>query len=192
MATAATKLITADEFYEWANRAENRDRLFELERGEIVEMSRPGKRHGLICANVVRILGNYVVQRKKGYVCSNDTGVVVEREPDTVRGPDVLLFEDAERIDQVDEKYGEKPPVLAAEVLSPNDTMGKVRRRVREQLRFGARVVWVLDPEARNVILYRAGKEDQLAEEAEELTCEDVLPGFRCRVAEFFEVPGHS
>jgi len=190
MATAETKLITAEEFYEWANRPENRDRLYELERGEIVEMSRAGRQHGLICANVARILGNYVVQREKGYVCSNDTGVIVERDPDTVRGPDVLLFEDAERFDQVDKKYGGKPPVLAAEVLSPNDTMGKVRRRVREQLRFGTRVVWVLDPDARNVILYRAGKEDQLVEETEDVTCEDELPGFRCRVADFFKVPG--
>jgi len=67
MATAETKLITAEEFYEWANRPENRDKLYELERGEIVEISRAGRQHGLICANVVRILGNYVVQRKKGF-----------------------------------------------------------------------------------------------------------------------------
>jgi Uma2 family endonuclease len=192
MATAATKPMTAEAFYAWANRPENRDKNFELERGEIVEMSKPGKRHGLICANLVRILGLYVFQRKKGYVCSNDTGVVVEREPDTVRGPDVLLFEDADRYEQVDQKYGEKPPVLAIEVLSPNDSVGKVRRRVREQLIFGTRLVWVVDPDARNVILYRPGKEDQVVEENEELTCEDVLPGFRCGVAEFFELPGQG
>jgi Uma2 family endonuclease len=192
MATAATKPMTAEEFYEWANRPENRDKQFELERGEIVEMSRPGKRHGLICANLVGILRNYVIERKKGYVCSNDTGVVVERDPDTVRGPDVMLFDDAAQIDQVDEKYGEKPPVLAIEVLSPNDTMGKVRRRVREQLNFGTRLVWVVDPDALNVILYRPGKEDQVVEANEDLTCEDVLPGFSCRVAEFFELPGQG
>src|SRR5207237_6935191 len=59
MASVDTKLITAEEFYDWANRPENRDKYCELERGEIVEMSRPGKRHGLICANGVRILWNY-------------------------------------------------------------------------------------------------------------------------------------
>src|SRR5262245_22628192 len=132
MATVQTKLLTAEEFYEWANRPENRGKVCELERGEIVEMSRPGKRHGMICGNVTRILGNYVAARKKGYVCGNDTGVVVERNPDTVRGPDVLLFEDAESADQVEEKYGETPPVLAVEVLSPNDTHGKVVPRVQE------------------------------------------------------------
>jgi Uma2 family endonuclease len=190
MATAQTRLLSAEEFYEWTHRPENRDKVCELERGEIVEMSRPGKLHGLICANVVRILGNFVAQRKKGYICSNDTGVVTERDPDTVRGPDVLLFEDAERIEQVEEKYGEQPPVLAVEVLSPNDTIGKVMRRVAEQLSFGTRLVWVSDPDARNVIVYRPGEADKVIEEAQELTGGDVLPDFRCRVAEFFALPG--
>jgi Uma2 family endonuclease len=190
MATVATKLLTAEEFYEWTHRPENRDKYCELERGEIVEMSRPGKRHGLVCANVARILGNYTVQRKKGYVCSNDTGVLVERDPDTVRGPDVMLFEDASQIEEVDEKYGEKPPVLAVEVLSPNDTTGQLMRRILEQKRFGTRLIWVLDPDARNVIVYQSGKDDKVVEEAEELTGEDVLLELRVRVAELFALPG--
>jgi Uma2 family endonuclease len=191
MATVtAKKLMTAEEFYEWANRPENRDKHCELERGEIIEMSRPGKMHGLVCANVVRILGNFAAQRKRGYVCSNDTGVVVERNPDTVRGPDVMLFEDAARIEDVDEKYGEKPPVLAVEVLSPNDTPGKIMRRISEQKRFGAPLIWVLDPEARNVTIYRPGKEEKVVSESEELTGEDVLPDLRVRVAELFALPG--
>src|SRR5688572_2138779 len=122
MATVVSKPITAEEFYQFTHRSENRDRIFELERGEIVEMSRPGKKHGMICANVARLLGNYAAGRKKGYVCSNDTGVVVERDPDSVRGPDVLFFEDVNQVEQVQEKYGETPPRLAVEVLSPNDT----------------------------------------------------------------------
>jgi Uma2 family endonuclease len=190
MATVATKLLTAEEFYEWANHPDNRDKYCELERGEIVEMSRPGGRHGLVCANVAGILRNYVIQRKKGYVCSNDTGVIVERDPDTVRGPDVMLFEDAARIEDVDEKYGEKPPVLAIEVLSPNDTPGKIMQRVREQKQFGTPLIWVLDPEARNVSIYQPGKEEKVVEEYEELTGEGVLPDLRVRVAELFALPG--
>jgi Uma2 family endonuclease len=192
VASLGAKLLTADEFYELASRPENWDKCLELERGLIVEMPVPGKRHGLVCGNTAFILGNYARQQRHGYVCCNRTAVLVEKDPDTVRGPDVLYFEDAQRFDQIDEKYGETPPILAAEVLSPNDTVGKVRRRVREQLRFGTKVVWVLDPEARNVLVYRPGKEDQLLESNEDLTCEDVLPGFRCRVAEFFEVPGEA
>ena len=38
MATVATQLLTAEEFYEWANRPENRGRICELERGRIIEI----------------------------------------------------------------------------------------------------------------------------------------------------------
>jgi Uma2 family endonuclease len=196
MATVTTKkLMTAEEFYEWSHRPENSDRCCELERGEIVEMSRPGKRHGMICANVAGVLRNYAIQKEKGYACSNDTGVVVERGPDTVRGPDVLFFDDAEQADQVEQKYGETPPLLAVEVLSPNDTHAKIARRVREQLRFGTRLVWVLDPDANNVMVYQIGKEpgvveERLVGEREELTGNSVLPDFRCRVGELFALPG--
>lgn len=190
MATVQTQLLTAEEFYDWAIRPENRDKVCELERGVIVEMSRPGKLHGLICANVARMLGNFAAARKKGYVCSNDTGVIVERGPDTVRGPDVMFFEDVDSVDQVEEKYGERPPLLAVEVLSPNDTHGKVVRRVREQLRFGTRMVWILDPDARNVIVHHPGHEDRVVEENEDLIGNAVLPDFRSRVSEFFALPG--
>jgi Uma2 family endonuclease len=181
--------MSADEFYEWANRPENRGKVCELERGVIVEMSRPGKRHGMICANVAGILRNYVIERKKGYVCSNDTGVIVAQNPDTVRGPDVMFFDDVASVDEVEEKYGSKPPVLAVEVLSPNDTYSKVVRRIQEQFHFGTKVVWVLDPDSRDVIVHAPGQEDRVVGEAQELT-DDLLPGFRCRVAEFFALPG--
>lgn len=51
MATVATKLLTAEEFFDWANLPENRDRRFELEKGEIVEGSLPGERHCAVCGN---------------------------------------------------------------------------------------------------------------------------------------------
>src|SRR5438105_1056730 len=91
------KLMTAEEFFEWANRTENRDRHYELERGEVVEVAQPGERHGFVCLNVGRILGNYTFQRRKGYACGNDTGLIVERDPDTVRGPDVILYDEVRR-----------------------------------------------------------------------------------------------
>ena len=192
MAIAATRLMTAEEFFEWASRPENSEKNCELERGQIVELSRPGKRHGFVCANVAGILRNYTIARKKGYGCCNNTGVVVERDPDTVRGPDVMLFEDATSYQELAVGYGEQPPRVAIEVLSPNDTHGEIMRRVREQIRFGTRLVWVVDPGARNVTVHRPGQEPYIVEENEELTGADVLPDFRCRVAEFFAFPGQS
>jgi Uma2 family endonuclease len=190
MATVAKRLMTAEEFYEWSQRPENRDKMYELERGEVVEVSRAGKLHCLICMNVGAILWLFVRQRPKGYVCCNDVGTIIQRNPDTVRGPDVAVFEDTEQYEEVDLKYGESPPVLAVEVLSPNDTTGTVNRRILEQLKAGTKLVWLIDPFAKNVTVYRQGREPYIVEDKQELTGDDVLPDFKCRVGEFFTLSG--
>lgn len=190
MATAPTKLMTVDEFWNFVHRPENRDRTFELVRGEVVEVRKPGKRHGFVCSNFSRILGNFAVHRKKGYVCSNDTGVVVERDPDSVRGPDILFFEDVATAEEIDLKWGDAIPRLSIEVLSPNDTIGEMNERIQDQLNLGVPLVWLADPESRTVTVYRPGKQHYVRKEHEELTGDDVLPDFKCKVREFFVMPG--
>lgn len=194
MATVATKPMTAAEFYDFVHRPENRDRVFELERGEVVEKSLPGKLHGFDCANSTGILSNFTFARGKGYVCSNDTGIVVEKNPDTVRGPDIMVFEDVISFEDLEEKWGRTPPRLSIEVLSPNDNPGKLNRRIREQIQFGVALIWVIDPGLRTVTVYRRGQgrtiEQYTLEETEELTGEDVFPDFRCKVGDFFAFPG--
>jgi Uma2 family endonuclease len=185
----ATKLLTADEFFDWVMRPENQAKHYELERGKVVEMSRPGERHGLVCTNVATILNLYARKRRKGYVLSNDSGVVLERDPDTVRGPDVAYFEQGKKYDQMNPKFTDGVPALAVEVLSPNDRYSKIKRRVKEYLTAGVRLVWVIDPDARDVTVYRADNGSGVLEANQEITGGEVLPDFRCAVAEFFYFP---
>jgi Uma2 family endonuclease len=190
MATIASGLLTADEFYDWCQRPENRDRHFELERGEITEMPPPGKFHGFVCLNIGVILHAYAARRGRGYVCSNDAGVIVQNDPDTVRGPDLTFYDDDQTADTMERKYADEPPLLAVEVLSPEDRVHKVLRRVTQLLARGVPLVWVIDSETRDVSVYRHGREAIVYEGNQELTGEDVLPEFRCRVSEFFARPG--
>lgn len=193
MATATIQLMTAEEFYEFCHRPENRDRLFELERGEVVEVPRPGIRHGVTCSNANWILGSFVRQRKKGYVVANDAGLIVERDPDTVYGPDLFLYDEVDRFEELNVRHDERPPKLVVEVLSPHDRLGKVMRRVGRFLAMGAELVWIVDPEARNITAYRAGEGPRIFEEGEEITGMDVFPDLRIPVQAFFEMPGeHS
>ena len=188
--TTTTKRWTAEEFFDWVHRPENRGRHFELERGEVIEMPPPGERHGYVSGNVGRILGNYTFERGCGYVCTNDTGVVLETDPDTVRGIDVTLYDELRRYDQLAPKYSSHLPKLAIEVLSPVDRPGRMTRRVSQFLRKGMLLVWLVDPESRDVTVYRPGEEPYVLGEQDEITGENVLPDFRCPVADFFRLPG--
>src|SRR5439155_2699643 len=184
--------MNAEEFFAWCNRPENRDRHFELEGGEVVEVSRPGEKHAFVCCNVGAILGNYTFQRRKGYACSNNTGVMLERDPDTVRGPDVVLYDQVRRYDELNPGYSDRPPTLAVEVLSPNDKWGKVTRRITQFLSRGIAVVWLVDPEGQSVTVYRPNQLPQVFEGEDELTGGAELTEFRCRVSEFFYLPGEE
>src|SRR3954452_23402038 len=184
--------MNAEEFFDWCNRPENRDWHFELERGEVVEVSRPGERHGFVCLNVGRILGNYTYQRRKGYACGNDTGVLLERDPDTVRGPDIVLYDQVRRYNELNPRYSDQPPTLAVEVLSPNDKWGNVTRRIFHFLSRGIAVVWLVDPEGQSVTVYRPNQLPQVFEGGDELTGGPELAEFRCRVSDLFYLPGEA
>src|SRR5438309_11160271 len=110
-------------------------------------MSRPGKRHGLVCANASGILREFTIKRKKGYVCT--IGTVLDRNPETVRCPNVMLFDDASHLEDIDKEYDSSPPLLAVIVLSPSDSHGKVTRICHDQMCLGTKMVWVLDSNAR-------------------------------------------
>ncbi|MCI0683906.1 MAG: Uma2 family endonuclease [Gemmataceae bacterium] len=190
MATVATKAMTAEGFFDFVHRPENRDRHFELEDGEIVEMSLPGELHGVVCGNIVGVLGNFVRKTKRGRVCSNGMGLIMKRDPDTVRGPDISLYLDNKKYQDLDRKYPEALPALIVEVLSPNDRPGKTTKRLQRFLAKGVPLAWMVDPESRDVSFYRPDQAPLVLEEDQEIVDVPELPDFRCRVAELFEVHG--
>jgi Uma2 family endonuclease len=190
MSFGSARLMTADEFYDFAHRPENDDRFLELERGRVVESPLRGVRHGCVCGLVAYILGELAAKRRKGYPCCNNVGLIVERDPDTVRGPDVMFYEDDDTLETMERKYSAQPPRLVVEVSSPDDQWTKMNRRVGEYLRMGVPLVWVIDSEGRGVTVYRRGRDLFTLDQGEELTGEDVLPDFRCQVKTFFTLPG--
>lgn len=192
MTTTATELMTAEQFYDWVNGPARDGRPYELERGRVVEVSRPGEAHGYVAANIGRILGNYTRARKRGYVCGNDTGVIWERSPDTVLGPDVIYYAKKVRRRDLNPRYSDEIPQLVVEVLSPNDRMSKVNARIGEFLARGVPLVWLAAPEDSTITVYRADHAPRVYQPTEEITGEGVLPDFRLCVGEFFEPPGEE
>ncbi len=190
MAIGTTALLTAEEFYDFVHRPENRDRHFELEEGGIVEMPPPGEMHCGVCANVTGLLFMYCRERKKGHVCSNDMGLVLEKDPDTVKGPDIVLYTVAKKSEHWNLKYPDRLPTLVVEVLSPYNRVNPMIRRLNLFLDKGVEVVWLVDPEARSVSVWWQGQAPVLFEEPAEIANLPGLPDFRCKVSEIFDAPG--
>ena len=158
----------------------------ELIAGEIKRMSPPGIRHGGIAFRIAYLLGQSVVPRQLGEILVCDSGFIIARDPDTVRGPDVA-FISADRASAVlPEGFWPGAPDLAVEVVSPSDTLQDVEEKVDDWLNGGTRLVWIVNPKRRTVTIHRPGADVRLLNERDELSGEDVTPGFACKVGEIF------
>lgn len=78
------------------------------------------------------------------------------------------------------------PPILAAEILSPSDKHEEIVEKLELYLEMGVAVVWIVDPDLRNVTVYRPGQQEVLYAAAQELVGDPELPGFRVKVADLF------
>lgn len=188
---AAKKRMTADEFWEFVRRPENEPRQFDLIRGEVVEMPRPTRLHGVVQRNVAFALSEWAGRVGRGYV-TVESGVVLDQDPDTVVGPDAAYFTDADTFEDVHPKWGDVPPVLAVEILSPNDKMSRVNAKIREYLLSGTKVVWLLDYEERNVSIYRPGATFDMVGIDDVLTGGSDLPGLSIPVSLLFRLPSQK
>jgi Uma2 family endonuclease len=179
MPTVST-LMTAEEFADLTD-----NRRTELVRGEVVSMSPVGKVHGRI---VVRLSGRmdvFVQEHHLGW-CGTETGFILDRDPDVVRAPD-LAFVSAARLRDLDaDGYFELAPDLAVEVLSPGDRASDLNVKVEEYFRAGVKLVWVLDPKVEKVWVHRPGSPIRVFSGDDEVSGEDVLPGFTFRPRDVF------
>lgn len=180
--STASALITAEQFSTMTF-----ELPVELVRGEVVEMPRPDLRHGLVCGNVGFPLISWSRATNGGFVVTNDSGVVTERDPDTVRGPDVMFIPLARVAGGVlPSGFSDLLPSLAVEVMSPSDRWKQILKKIGEYLDRGVSEVWVVDPKRRVVHVYRPDDEPLIVGESETLESPAVLPGFSCEVREFF------
>lgn len=161
----------------------------ELQAGLLVSEPLPGTRHGHVALHLGALLDAHVRRHRLGVALGNDSGFILSRSPDTVRGPDVS-FVSRSRFDDLRDTTKAFPgaPDLAVEVLSPTNTPASIHAKVADYLAAGTRRVWVVDPEMETVVVYRSLLSPNRLETDDILDGEDVVPGFRVCVREIFEV----
>jgi Uma2 family endonuclease len=183
-AAAPTRLLTAEEYF----LVPDNGKPTELVKGVIVEMSLPMPRHGQICARSSYLLQRHQEDNPSGHVVTNDSAIITERGPDTVRGADIAFYSFAKiPAGEMPIGYVDIPPDLAFEVRSPSDRWPRIIRKVSEYLESGVTLVCVFDDATRTAHLSHAERGTIIIASDGELDLSEVLPGFRVPVRKFFE-----
>jgi Uma2 family endonuclease len=181
--TMTAPLMTAEELFQLPDD----DYKYELVEGGLIRMPPTGAEHGDIAVNACALLRNYVKAHDLGRVSAAETGFILKRNPDTVRAPDAAFIAKT-RIpsEGIPRTYWPFAPDLAVEVVSPNDRFDEVQEKVSDYFTAGTRLVWVVLPKTRTVLVYRSFHDVRSLGVNDELSGEDVIPGFTCHVAELF------
>ena len=187
--TPSRRFFTADELLQLPE-----NHRFELVNGELVERNM-GWESEWIGSNLLTLLGIHCRQVSCGWVNGANAGYqcfeeVFPDDPDRTRKPDVS-FISRSRLERTQFPKGHchVVPDFVTEVISKNDLYSEVEEKVVEYLRAGVRLVWVVDPRTESVRVHRADGTVSALRVDGELSGEDVIPGFRCRVSELFQDP---
>jgi len=180
--TPTAQRLTAEEFAELPDDGRRR----ELIRGEVVEMTPASGEHGYYAGQVQGALLAWLAHHPVGYCLTNDVGVVVEQDPDTVLAPDAAFYLKSTLVDPRVRGFLMTIPDLVVEVVSANDRRGDVVAKAARWLQAGVRVVWVVWPATRQVSIYGPDDVIDVLNVGDTLTCEPLLPGFALSVESIF------
>jgi len=175
--TSEQYLSLPDEFDQNGNRIKD-----ELIGGEVVKMPPPSHRHDRIKNRIKRLLDRHL-DRNPHLAMESLVEMGAEVSKRDVFVPDVSLV----KLDRCpeEERVFRGAPDLAIEVVSPSDTIKRLKAKVDSYLQGGSNTVWVVFPESLSVTIY---SNNSVRELKGDQTIEDpVFPGFSTPVSAFFE-----
>lgn len=163
---------------------------YELIEGRLVERMM-GSRASYFGGNAFCLIAEYCDDHRLGWTFPARCGYqCFPEDPNCVRRPNASFMRFGKLPGEIlPEGHCRIAPDLVVEVSSPNTLDYETGRKVEQYLRAGVRLVWIVNPEIRTVLVYRADGSIQGFRERNELDGEDVLPGFRGKVSALFTTP---
>lgn len=157
----------------------------DLVRGRPVREPRPGGWHSVLVGALSGKIDRYLEEHPIGYLLP-EGGFLLQKDPPTVRGPDVAVVR-AERLpDGIPRGFLELAPDLAVELVSHSTTASELQRKIMDYLDAGTALVWAVYPESRAVAVHRWNGESEMLVGNTLLTGDPVLPGFELPLEELF------
>jgi len=168
-------------------------RGLELVDGRVVKTMPTAGGHGAIAMACATAMFAFVQTHGLGRVLPAETGfdLSIFGQPNTVLAPDVA-FVRADRLPARDSEewneFWQVAPDLVVEVVSPSQYRPELAAKMRRWLAAGVQLGWVVWPKVQQVDVWQSGAADPVAtlELDAILDGQDVLPGFRCPVAQLF------
>ena len=145
--------------------------------GELVTMSPAGyessEKNGDLTADLV--IWNRT--SKQGRVFDSSGGFTLPNG--AVKSPDVTWIEKSKLIDiPAGVKFPLVIPDFVIELRSQSDSLTKTQEKMEEYHSNGVRLGWLINPQKKQVEIYRIGQEKEVLQSPTTLSGEDVLPGF--------------
>lgn len=178
------KLLTREDLLELQSESGKR---FELLKGKPIETMPAGGKHGSIASKIERKLGAYVEEKKLGFVFAAETGVYLERNPDTVLGANVTFIsrEKIKSIDEIDSGFLTVIPDLVVEVVSQSSKMSEAMSKAQVWKEAGVGEIWLVDISQKILMVY-SHSETKLLTEQETLYGKNLLSGFTLPLTTIF------
>ncbi len=142
-------------------------------------------------------LGTFVYNHKRGSLYPSASYVLDgDRRSDWMRGarmPD-LSFISRERMAAHDQEIADPDepwrlaPDIAIEVVSPTDSYDDLSGKVADYLKYGVKLIWMVDPRARAIRVHTPDEPTGFTlAETDSLTAEPVISGWKLQVADLFK-----
>ncbi len=168
-----------DQFFEFCQ--VNRElRIERTSEGEIIVMPPTGGETGKRNLSIGGQLWSWVEQDGTGVGFDSSTGFKLPNGAE--RSPDAswIKLERWEALTpQQREKFAPICPDFVIELRSPSDRVKDLKNKMEEYMDNGARLGWLIDPNSRQVYIYRPGVDvEQLDNPATVKGDESVVPGF--------------
>lgn len=188
-----TELLTAEQFAASRDDLPDGGRWTELVGGKVVALSPPEDQHGRALLNLSQMLADHAQRglqqsEPQGYAYF-ELGLIVRRNPDTVRCPAASYFVGGAAFEESDKLVTETRPRLVIEIASSNDRRRDMAERVQTYLDWGVELVWVIDPHARQVHVFQKDRRPQVLAAHQTLAGSGPLAGFKTSVGDIFKEP---
>jgi Uma2 family endonuclease len=158
---------------------------YELVGGKLVERNM-GVESSWVGGRLHSRLDQYCELHDAGWALPADNGYqCFPHDPELVRRPDVSFVRRGRfPRETLPQGWAKLSPDLAVEVVSPNDSADALEAKLDDHQRARVPLIWVVNLKSRTVMVYRNDGSVLRLRESDELSGEDVMPGFRCPVKE--------